>query len=353
MTKLFKLSIFNFQCSIILIACFACTPYRYLSIEIRNPAAITFPQEMRRLLIVNNALPQGEVPFESTIRAQPEDLAISADSAAYDFCRTLGEVLAGFEGFDDVRLLEGCLRKDVLPLEAPVLKREQVELICDEHETDVIISLDRLLFRINENEVSMFGFEIQDVIGIEVSGVLRVYAPGRESPLTSIFLKDTVIPDIVGYEYDYEAISPDLFFSAAQPDLLRESAIYLAEKARKHFIPYWEEDVRWYYTSFETRWKEATAYAESEKWDKALDIWKELYERVSSWKQQARLCANIALALEMTERFDQALPYAQQSHQLMLDHLGADDAAVKKQETYVKVLSSRITESQKLQMQIN
>ena len=341
----------NSKYLLFLIALCSCSPYRYISIETYNPAEINFPVEMRRILVVNNALPQDDVPFESSLRRIPESDIIVTDSVAFDFCRTLAETLSDFQPFDDVRLLEGCYRKDFSPLSAPIMKREDVELLSDEHEADIVISLDRLLFRLNEHAESILGIQTQHVIYIEISGVLRLYMPGREAPMAAILLTDTVISDL-GYDYDDKDLL-DLLFSADQTNLLRASARYLAYKARTHFIPYWSEDDRWYYVSFESRWKEAAAYAESEKWDKALDIWKALYEGAKSWKQRARLCSNIALGLEMTGDLAGALEYAKLSHQLMLDHLGADDTLTKNQENYITVLTGRLTEEPKLRLQIN
>ena len=352
-------SIFHFPFSIIrnrfipllVIAICSCSPYRYLCIETLNSASITFPTEMRRVLIVNNALPQNDVPFESTLFHLADSIAISADSAAFDFCSSLGEVLADFEGFDDVRLLDGCFRnRDMSPLLAPNLERNEVEMLCEEHETDVVISLDRLLFSINEYTYKTIGIQMQEDIQVDISGVLRVYVPDREKPLTTILLTDTITPE-AGFDYDNEGILK-ILFSINPSNLLRVSARYMATEARKYFIPYWHEDLRWYYKSSIAQWKEATAYAESERWDKALDIWKKLYGRETSWKQRARLCSNIALGLELTGDLEQALQYAKLSHQLMHDRLGADDAFVQKQDTYINVLTSRIIEERRLQLQL-
>ena len=340
-----KLSIFIF----LIILC-SCSTYHYISIETINPAEITFSKDMRRLLIVNNALPQDDVPFESTLRRLPESFTISSDSTAFDFCRTLGEALADFQGFDDVRLLEGSLRKDLSLLSASALTYEKIELLCDEHESDIVISLDCLLYKINEDERNVFGFQMQSVIDVEISGLLRIYAQGKETLMTAIILADTLSPDI-WFEYHDNDIW-NVLLAADQTNLLRESARYLAHEARKHFIPYWNEDIRWYYVSSQSRWKEASVYAASDKWDKASEIWNELYKRTSSWKQQARLASNLALATELTGDLGEALRYAKLSHQLMIDHSGAEDTTTKRQELYVNVLSSRITEAQKLRLQM-
>ena len=328
----------------------SCSPYRYINIETINPASITFPVNMRRVLIVNNALPQDDVSFESTFRQQPKSIAISTDSSAFDFCSTLGEVLTNFHGFDDVRLLEGRLRKDLSPLSVTHLTRSEVELLCNEHETDVVISLDRLLYKIEEHPYNIYGFQMQEDVHVDVSGVLCVYVPGRDNPMTTIALADTFIFEI--WFDDYSEGFMDVLFPNDQSNLLRVAAKYLANEARTHFIPYWNEDARWYYISSNARWKKATAYAASDKWDSALDIWKELYEQTTSWKQKARLCSNLALGMELTGDLVQALQYAKLSYQLMHDHLGAEDAITKKQEVYVNVLTSRIVEEQKLRLQM-
>ena len=348
-----QLSIVNCRalCSglFLLLLC-SCASYHYVSIESFNPAVITFPEELRRVLIVNNALPQEEVPFESTMRQLPDSIIIIADSTTFDFCNMLGEALAEFQGFDDVRLLEGCFRKDSSPLSALTLKREEVEQLCDEHEVDVVISLDRLLFRLNEYEGEVSGIDITGLINVEVSGVLRVYIPTRDTPMTTILLSDTITPNtwMNWYNLDFW----DLYFDFDPTNLIRESARYNAYEARKHFVPYWIQDVRWYYVSFESQWKEASAYAESEKWDEALAIWLKLYDRTSSRKQKARLASNIALGEELTGDLEKALEYATIAYQYMLHYLGEDDALTKKQEVYVRVLSSRVAENPKLRLQM-
>jgi len=328
----------------------SCISYRYIDIETCNPGAMTFPAEMRRVLIVNHALPQQDVPFESTVRQLSPSMTITADSTAFDFCRTLGGALSEFPGFDDVRLLEGCFRQDESPLSSTPLSRKEVERLSDEHEVDIVISLDRLLFRLNEYYATISGVEVQGIMNVEVSGVLRVYKPDREVPLTTILLVDTITPDL-WFEQDDKSVW-DLFFSSDPANLLRESASFLAYEARKHFVPYWEPDIRWYFGSYETKWKEAAMYAEAERWDSALAIWRALYEGAASAKKKAYLASNIALAEELMGDLPQALAYATTSHQLMSQHFGADKPATKMQEIYINVLTARIAGESKLRLQI-
>ena len=331
----------------------SCSPLKYVSVENYNPAVLTFPPEMRRLLIVNNAVSQPDVPFESSVRRIPDSLKITADSTAFDFCRTLGTIIAEFPGFDDVRLLDNYLRTDQLPLSAPVLTREVVGQLCDEHEVDVVVSLDRLLFRLKEYANTMYGLDVSGVVDVEMEGILRVYVPTRQTPLTTIELADTITlsSDLMLERNDLR--DWDLLFSHDRSNLLRESAKFQAEAVRIHFIPHWMEDIRWYYVASGSRWKEASAYAVAERWEKASEVWKALYGRTSSWKQKARLASNIALGMELTGDLDEALQYANVSHQLLHEQLGADHSKVKRQELYVQVLTHRIEQERKLRRQIN
>jgi len=328
----------------------ACGPSRYIAVDTQNPAAVTFPKTVRRVLIVNNAVSQQNVPFESSYREVPDTLKISADSTTFDFCRTLGEAIADFPGFDDIRLLEGCFRTDQMALTARYLTRNDVEALCDEHEVDAVISLDRLLFKLDEFKEIVYGVDVIGMINVKMDGVVRVYLPNRNTPMTTIILADTITPDISFEPEDMSMLG--LFFSADHTNLLRESARFLAEEARIHFVPYWTDDIRWYYAASDARWKEASACAVSDRWDKALQIWKSLYDRTTSWKKRARLASNLALGMELTGDLEQALTWANISHQLFLEHGNEDDTIVKKQELYVRVLSHRILDDTKIRLQM-
>jgi|GEM_PF-44865 len=329
---------------------YGCSTFHYLKVESQYPAAITFPEELSRVLIVNNALPQDTVPFESDFRVVPDTVVFKADSAAFDFCRVLGEELAQFQSFDDVRLLEGCFRKDDSPLSAVMLQPEDVKRLTEEHGVDVVISLDRLLFKVNEYMHTISVLDMFGVVDIYVTGVLRVYTPDRQTPLTSILVTDTIKPDLWLTWNDMTL--GDVAYLVDINELIRQSAEYVGYEARKDFIPYWNQDVRWFYSSIGTKWQEASAYAKADRWDEALAIWKELDTQAKSWKQKARLASNIALGEELTGHLDRAYTSAEQAYRLMLDHLGESDKTVKKQEVYLKVLAARMSESSRLQFQL-
>ena len=73
----------------------ACSTINYVGIETYNPAEVTFPENVAKVLIVNNAVPQPEdAGYEYTLQGEKQDTCkAKADSALFDACRTLGEAI--------------------------------------------------------------------------------------------------------------------------------------------------------------------------------------------------------------------------------------------------------------------
>lgn len=79
----------------LLVACLfsACSTIEYIGIETYNPAEITFPKKVDKVLIVNNAVPQpDDVGYTYNLYGTVQDTALRpADSALYDACHSLGK----------------------------------------------------------------------------------------------------------------------------------------------------------------------------------------------------------------------------------------------------------------------
>jgi len=337
-------AVYLFLCLLLTVSC---TPLRYVMIETYNPAGITLPRNVKKLLIVNHAIAQPDVPFESAIRKMPDSVKIAADSATMDFCLELGRNIAESPYFEDVRLYDGCYRTDQASFSDTKLTPGDVGRLCEEHNVDAVISLDRLLFHIRENAQRVYGIDLSEGVDVEVSGVLRAYLPDRDVPLTTIYLSDTVSP----------RLNPEVGFDiSALPDIqmiLSDVAAYIATESYVNFVPYWSADTRWYYASSASRWKEASAYAAAEKWEQASAIWESLYEASTSWQMKARLASNLALCAELTGQLTQALHWATLACQYFSDHLKTEAQEVKIQKLYVDVLEHRISAEKILRMQIN
>jgi hypothetical protein len=335
----------NFSGILFLLFIAACSPVRQISIETYNPAGLTFPAEVKTVLIMDNAVPQQNVPFESSLRNWKDSADAVADSTTGDFCRALGRLIAESPYFEDVRLYEGFYRADSLYSFDGRLTEEEVNQLCEEQASDAIISLDQLLFHVKEYAPLPEDFDI--ITEVEVSGVLRTCLPDRATPFSTIYISDTVSFRINPYESEY-----DLFTPSGRETVLRDAAKEAARIYYTCFVPYWSADARWYYISPNSRWKEATAYAVSGKWEEAAAVWNDLYAKTASRKSKGRLASNLALCAELTGDLTQAVSWATKAHRHFLDHSNEENQTVKTQKKYINVLEYRIRAEKKLFLQI-
>ena len=86
---------------IVLISLFlmSCQSYRLVGIETINPAAITFPPDIKKVMIVNNSAQQPDGFGYTVAKFQEETIPVSADSMAHHFCVALGKAIAESIGY--------------------------------------------------------------------------------------------------------------------------------------------------------------------------------------------------------------------------------------------------------------
>ncbi|MDD2438311.1 MAG: DUF6340 family protein [Massilibacteroides sp.] len=325
----------------------ACSSIRYVNIETTKPAEITFPALVNKVLIVNNAVPQPDnAGYEYKLMGAIQDTArAQADSALYDACKALGLAILETDYFNDVLLFEEATRDDDQSLYDKKLTQETVQSLCDETGTGAIISLDRLLFDTNKNVIAMGSGFFFGAINVKISGVLRTYLPGRENPLATVLLSDSIFWTEQGETMEeLEAYLP------SPSDALREAAKYIGKQAAPYFAPHWQNELRWYYTGASATWKQASAYAAVQRWKEAGALWESLFKQSANKNSQAKIASNIAFVQEMQGNYEKALEWAEKGHSLFqkTDEEGRDYKLLSQ---YMLVLQERIRENQKLNIQ--
>ncbi|WP_297902617.1 DUF6340 family protein [uncultured Parabacteroides sp.] len=326
----------------------ACNTINYVGIETYNPAEVTFPENVAKVLIVNNAVPQPEnTGYEYVLRGETQDTCkAKVDSALFDACRTLGEAIVEASYFNDVLLYHDAVRKDNLAHQDTKLTQEQVESLCNETGADAVISIDRLLFDMKKNISTLGERYIMGVIDVRMAGVVRSYMPDREAPLATIHMKDSIYwAESADYMPVLDKILP------SPENALRGAGEYFGAKVYTNFVPHWEKEVRWYFTGMGARWKEASAYATNEKWDMAEERWSQLYQGTENWKSRAKAASNLALCNEMKGDLKEAYEWAHKSYDLFKRNYGDKGKSTKLLELYVKALAERIRSDKKLNVQ--
>ena len=326
---------------------FSCQSFRVVQIETYNPATISFPHDIRTVMIVNNAAQQPDGVGHKLVYFQHADtaLSISVDSMAYHFCRSLGKEIAESPFFDDVRLCEDTLRRDSVFYRSQPLTVDYVKWFCEAYDVDAIITLDMFFFRTLMYNSDKFDYINRNRLKIELAGELKTIWPSENVAFTVPFT-DSLI-----WTMDY--YNPVEMFTLQD---IQYAMRYLSENTGNsmhiHFVPYWSADERWYYTGIASDWKRASAFAAVEKWESAANIWESLFDRTTQKKQKARLASNLALARELTGDFSKALEYAEKACTLYNEMTDGDDPFRKMQQSYSELLKKRIEDNRKLSDQL-
>jgi len=336
-------------CLFILCLFSACSQIRFIGIETFNPAEITYPDYVGKVLIVNNAVPQPpDSGYEYKLSGVLQDTCKAhADSALFDACRALGEAIAETDFFNDVLLFHENTRKDDSFLTDVKLTKEQIQSLCEETGADAIISLDRLLFKMEKNVTSFPEGYLYGTITVDIKGVIRSYLPSRDVPQTTIILTDSIFWGEEGLHLkmlDQLLPTPD--------NALRTAGTYIGQKTYPVFVPHWDRENRWFYTGINARWKKASAYANKSKWEEAANEWSYIHENSSDWKGKAKSASNLALANELNGNFDKAFELASESYTLYKQNAGEEDRYTQFQYLYKEALSNRIQSEKKLNTQI-
>lgn len=327
----------------------SCSQTRFVGIETFNPAEITYPDYVRKILIVNNAVPQPpDSGYEYKLSGVLQDTCKAyADSALFEACRTLGEAIVETDFFNDVLLFNENTRQDDAFLTDTRLTQEEVQTLCEETGADAVISLDRLLFNMKKNVLALPEGYLYGSIDIDIKGVIRSYLPSRDTPLATILMADSLF-------WAEEALHiKELEYLLPTPDnALQVAGAYIGHKAYPVFVPHWNRENRWFYTGMGAHWKKATAYAAKDKWEEAMKEWLYIYENSSGWKSKAKSASNLALGHELTGDLNKALNLVAESHELCMKNAGEDNKYTQIQYLYKEALVKRIQSEKKLNVQI-
>lgn len=326
----------------------ACGTMNYIGIETYNPAEVTFPEGVAKVLVVNNAVPQpADAGYTYLLGGESQDTCRArADSALFDACRSLGEAMVDASYFDDVLLYHDATRSDKEAADARQLAPERVRTLCAETGADAVISLDRLLFDMRREVGSLGEGFLIGTIDVRMAGVIRGYLPDREAPLATIHVSDSLLwAESADYLPLLDKILP------SPDEALRAAGEYIGAKAYINFVPHWDKETRWYFTGAGARWKEAAAYAAEQKWSQAEEWWNRLFNNSRGDKARAKAASNLALCHEMKGELREAYEWAHKSYELFKHAEGDKGQNAKLLELYVHTLAERVRSDKKLDTQ--
>jgi len=295
----------------------SCTTTHNFAIEIQEPAKITFPANVSRVVVVNNAASPANGDFGTAFFLNNKEIsvpfAIKFDSAIWVSASTLANGIEAEKFFPKILFFRKPIRTDKANLEIRQISKTARQSIYDASDADAIISIDRCLFKYTQKIYQTpTGYSFEPYYTFvntktEVDLTCSAYLKGRENPLSTFALQDSLFfnDQVDGDSIQLYDIIPNV--------MIEEAAAYIGEKAIPYFTPSWKTVDRNLYTTYESRMKEALAYAKTNKWTDAENIWTELYSQKTNSKALAYLAHNLAVASEMQDDLNKALEWAQKA----------------------------------------
>lgn len=351
MNTLQKIIILSIGCMLMA----SCASTRNLTIEYQRPAEITFPENVTRILVINNTVSQDPTfGVKHTFNGHPiEPIAVPVDSAAYYTVNSLSYELNKNNFFTKVTVLNESLRGDD-KFELPGrLDNNIVNELALQAGADAIISLDHQIYN---SQVSLIDNKVGLKNGsIKVRGfcLFNVYIPFREKThMTSMRYVDSLTwrnDDVSTRRDDIK----ELINSEYATTVVCATGSMMGGRMANKIIPAWIADNRKVYSSYQSDWMAADANLRKDKWEEAVLIWEKIYNKSSSGKSKAKAANNIAVACELNDNYEQALDWINKAQQVLGDKGRNSGTTLQKElSAYHKALEARIEQSKELNSQL-
>ena len=302
----------------------SCVSYNYVNFERLEAGDINYPENVRRVGVVNN-MPHFDFAGldGNTLPPLEGHGKIAAD--------TLANLLALADYFDTVVICDSMLQGMNTSFSEPyALSHVQADSLMEMMGVDVLFSLDRVKVTLSNWAENGYGYKGVKAV---VTPVLMVYIPGRKTPWFAVTCKDSI-----GFKWN-EPMSLGKF--------QRDASAYSAYMLMDHLLPSWKMVERLFYASGCVEMRDANVYMMSENWSDAFRLWKQVYE-TKKGKNKMMAAYNLAIYYEAHDDTERALEYLEEA--LTLVKSGSYD--VRMMNSYRMQLKKRIEKRHKLDMQM-
>lgn len=347
----------------------SCRSLESISIDYLQSAEISFPKEIRKVAIVNNTVDNTDrneikgkqVNGENPILSLQVDIHGDGQAAA----EKLAESIAAQNYFDAVIICDSALRaKDNFPRDI-VLSFDEVKQLSKELGADLVISVEDV--QIHAKRMIEYLSEwncYRGTLDAKIRPVIRVYLPGRQSPMVTIAPQDSIFWEQFGTTERYvrNMLLPE-------QKMIREASEFAGSIPVKQLLPVWETGQRFFYSGGNVEMRDAAVAVHENSWDEALKLWEKM-NMTKSHKKQFYSSVNIALYYEMHDQLDKAMEYLKKAENIALEKYNKKHKDAKLQsledikETeaepdyalivyYKKELQKRLEDLQRLNLQMN
>ena len=294
-----------------------CQSIDYLSIDYLLPAEMSFPNQLRKVAVVNNMPQEAPITLNRQFTDMPDVNArlqyhktqyYSGDSKIAT--ESLAQALADGDYFDTVIICDSALRAGDKEERQQALTNDEVKELTQQLGADFLISLENLELRaVSKAEPDAYMGMFVASTDVKVSPTVRVYLP-QQSPRLPVNKIDSIF---------WQGFGDDLNESIHElPNnqlLVREASLFAGEFIAKTFVPYWETANRFYFPNGSVTMRDAAFYVKEDKWEEAVRLWQKSFDESKSAKKKMYASYNLALGSEMLDDIDKAIEWATKSQQ--------------------------------------
>lgn len=291
-----------------LIALASCATTNYMTIEIKEAAEVTFPNNVKNVLIVDNTILDTDTENSDT---DSKPAIISNDSTKSIMLNSLKQFMNEEGYFDNVAIYPQRVNNYNSIEESRPLSSSKVRSLCRDNNADAIISLDLHMISAGVESESVYYFNDYSLLNAQIGNILRIYDANGTMISRPIVHMDSLFLQTSG---DWSRNRSNL---NELNGLISEISVKAADNLTGAFIPSWKTQERWFFSDNSSEMKKAAKYVAEEKWAEAADIWSTLYDKESNANKRIKLASNLALANECLDDIDNALAWISIAFELL------------------------------------
>lgn len=327
----------------------SCSTMLYTSIDVLRPATVTFPLEVEDVVIVNNTLPQPHELGHITelFGEHPKKHIIDTDSLPLFHIASLAQAMTNKEFFQSVKVETSSMNKGDLFHSPSPPSDSTINLLKKAHQSKAIISLNRIM--VNDHVAEMYNQE---------SGTFTAYIEAKYEMQWSIHFPEQnksfplMINDTVYWESESQVRLQALKGLPVRRDALIDGAIITGERSLNRFIPYWEKEDRYFFSSNNKMLKAGIDSVYVRNWGAAIKQWNELFDKSKNKQLKAKTAYNIAVAYEIMGEYENALGFATKANDNILDAAIVDVNSFMTISQYYEKLRTRVKEMKQVRKQL-